>query len=380
MTFKVKVLSIDGGGIKGIVPAMILAEIEKRTETPICELFDMIAGTSTGGILALGLTKPNKDKNKAQFTAQELVDLYVTQGETIFQKRIDKKISSFQKNAIQTVLNAFGIDIDPEYLFSSRYGRSGKREVLNKWLGTTPIKDALTEILITSYATNLRMPFLFTSHLKKEQKYKKAENFRAVCEGYEMQQAALATSAAPTYFKPYPLYTPSQLEAMCMLVDGGVFANNPTSIAVIEAMKSYEMKTGDNISLDEILVVSLGTGRTNSQLNIDGIENWGQIKWIEPLINMVLNGQSEVVDYQMEQLLLTNSHISNQVRQYYRFQPRYAEIKARNYSVAKDDLVYVNDEMDNASKENIVNLVIAATKFIGTENHALDVLATQLIE
>ena len=71
MTFKTAILSIDGGGIKGIVPAMILAEIEKITRQPICKLFNFISGTSTGGILTLGLTIPSKsDSTKAQFTAE----------------------------------------------------------------------------------------------------------------------------------------------------------------------------------------------------------------------------------------------------------------------------------------------------------------------
>ena len=195
-----------------------------------------------------------------------------------------------------------------------------------------------------------------------------------------MRHAAMATSAAPTYFKPYPIDTPNYPEAMCMLVDGGVFANNPTSIAIIEAMKSYKIRTGDNVSLDDVLVVSLGTGKKNSQLNIEGIDNWGQIKWIEPLINMVFNGQSEAVDYQMEQLFLTNSYMNTQVKQYYRFQSRYSDMKKEGFSVGKDSLVYVNDEMDDASEDNIKNLGLAATKFIKTENYQLELVTNQLIK
>ena len=75
MSNPIKILSIDGGGIRGIIPAIILAEIEERTEKRVADLFDLIAGTSTGGILALGLTKPNEER-KPQYAARDLVDLY----------------------------------------------------------------------------------------------------------------------------------------------------------------------------------------------------------------------------------------------------------------------------------------------------------------
>src|SRR3712207_7174060 len=85
MPYKFKVLSIDGGGIRGMIPAKILAEIERRTGKRIFELFDLIAGTSTGGILALGLTKPNPQKpTEAHYSAEKLIDLYREEGEQVF--------------------------------------------------------------------------------------------------------------------------------------------------------------------------------------------------------------------------------------------------------------------------------------------------------
>lgn len=147
--------------------------------------------------------------------------------------------------------------------------------------GSTYIKEALTEVLITSYATNIRMPLFFTSNPKKEQEHKKSETFCVICEGYKMVQAALATSAAPTYFKPYVI-TSLNRRPVYTLIDGGVFANNPTSIAIIEAMNSYKLKTGEDIDLHEILVVSIGTGRKTRKLDIEDIESWGQLRWIDP--------------------------------------------------------------------------------------------------
>src|ERR687894_1010021 len=88
-----KVLSIDGGGIRGIIPAMILAEIEDRTGKRIAEMFDLVAGTSTGGILALGLTKPGQG-GKAEYSAESLIELYETEGGRIFDRTVWHRLHS----------------------------------------------------------------------------------------------------------------------------------------------------------------------------------------------------------------------------------------------------------------------------------------------
>ncbi len=376
MTFKATVLSIDGGGIKGIVPATILAEIEYRTKKNIHELFDLIAGTSTGGILALGLTVPISDENRvAKFEGAELVDLYKKEGEIIFKRRPEEKQNLFKdisKTGFNAALSKIAPDIkNPEDLFSPKYTRTGKMNVIKKYFGETLLQKALTEVVIISYCTNLKMPFLFTSQPRKEEEHK--ENFRIVCEGYTMQQAAMATSAAPTYFRPYVIPVIAGRDPDYTLIDGGVIANNPTSIAIIEIMNSYKIKTGENLSLDDILVVSLGTGGRSRKLDIKEIENWGKLKWGEPLINITLSGQSEIVDYQMEQLLSVNN---TQKKQYYRFQPQYPDIQTtgtqENYSV--------NDDMDDTSESNISTLEDVTSKFISNRNLILNSLCEELIK
>src|SRR2546421_11063200 len=90
----IKILSIDGGGIRGIIPATVLAEIEKRTKKPIAKLFDLIAGTSTGGIIALALTKPNYE-GKPEYQAQDVVDLYELKGQNIFHQSMWHRLNTF---------------------------------------------------------------------------------------------------------------------------------------------------------------------------------------------------------------------------------------------------------------------------------------------
>ena len=111
------ILSIDGGGIRGIIPAMILAEIERRTGRRIAEMFDLIAGTSTGGILALGLTVPHEQKrNKPRYRASQLVSFYEEDGKEIFH--------SFW----QDVVSLHG-------LMEERYPSEPIERVLRKYLG-----------------------------------------------------------------------------------------------------------------------------------------------------------------------------------------------------------------------------------------------------
>src|SRR5215204_3408835 len=122
-----KVLSIDGGGIRGIIPAMILAEIERRTGRFTSELFDSVAGTSTGGILALGLTKPGQG-GEPEYSAEERIELYETEGEEIFARPVWHRIHS-----------AGGVA-------EEKYPSTGIEGVAAKYFGDARLADALTEV------------------------------------------------------------------------------------------------------------------------------------------------------------------------------------------------------------------------------------------
>lgn len=376
MAFKFKVLSIDGGGIKGIIPAKILEVIERRTGKRIFELFDLIAGTSTGGILTLGLTKPKSDvPNTSEYKVEHLIDMYKQKGEKIFQRRPINPVQGTLFSTLKSILNQLKVNLEhPEDLFYSKYTQVGRADVIANYLGKkTPkqeekeevlIQDALTEVLITSYETQRRLPIFFTSNSEKETIN---NNFHRICQGITMYDAAMATSAAPTYFKPHLMNAFDEKTGAYTLIDGGVFANNPTTIAIIEAMNSYYLKTKESLKLDDILVISLGTGSLTREFSYDEIKNWGQIKWGEPLINVVLDSQSEVVAYQLEQLL--------QPQQYFRFQPQLSKIRD-DYG----NVIAANDDMDDASKLNIENLEAIADTFIRRNNNRLKTLMDLLVE
>jgi patatin-like phospholipase/acyl hydrolase len=317
-----KVLSIDGGGIRGIIPAMVLAEIEERSGKPIAETFDLIAGTSTGGILALGLAMPG-DSGKPRYAARDLIELYEDEGASIFSGRAG------------TIRN----------LFEERYPSAGVEEVLKEYFGDARLKDALTRVFVTSYEIQLRAPFFFRSERAKgDSDY-----------DFPMREVARATSAAPTYFEPAKVESRGPVEYYA-LVDGGVFANNPAMCAYVEATGILEERGSVAPGESDILVVSLGTGQLTDRLRYEKVTGWGLMEWARPLIDVVFDGVSDTVDFQLKQLL-----------------PR-GEDGLRRYCRFQSELVEVSDAMDDVTPENMRDLKLLAQTMIDSEEERLSEL------
>ncbi len=340
--FKKKILSIDGGGIRGILPAIILNYIEEQTKQRIATMFDLVAGTSTGGILALGLTKLNSDSSinrEPEYTARELVDFYTENGKKIFNEYIPTAVDD---------------------LVQPKFNPKGREEVLTDVFGKTSIEQALKQVFITSYDIELRLPVFFTNNPDLED----TQNLdcRKVCKGFTMAQAAMATSAAPTLFPPYKLDTVHRTsEGYYALVDGGIFANNPTALAMMEAEIAYRHQTGEDLHRSEILVVSLGTGSLTKRYRYKDVKDWGQLKWVVPLLSMVLDSQSEAVAYQLEQTMVTKGEHKN----YYRFQVPLSSENDR-------------DRIDNASAANLDYLKTLGKTLIEQRRKELDELCEAL--
>ena len=316
----IKVLSIDGGGIRGIIPAMILAEIERRSKKPIAGHFDLIAGTSSGGILALGLTVPGDD-GQPRYSAEDGIQLFSGGGGRIFSRSLWHKIHSVW-------------NVEQE-----KYRSDGIEEVFRAYFGDTRLKDALTELLITSYEIERRTPFFF--------KTTKAKDPDQPGYDFPMWQVARATSAAPTYFEPVKIEIddPSGYYA---LVDGGIFANNPAMCALAEASAMHPES--------EFLIASLGAGEFTQPLLYDHAKNWGLRRWAQPIVGISFDGTSATVDYQLTQLLPGS--------RYFRFQGKLNEC---------------NDDMDDADPANVRALQLLAAEIIATHDEALDRLCGQLV-
>jgi patatin-like phospholipase/acyl hydrolase len=316
-----KVLSIDGGGIRGVIPAAVLTEIETRTGRRIAELFDLIAGTSTGGILALGLVKPGEGGDP-QYTASQLGDLYSQEGPRIFSRPWWHTVAALDN------------------LADEKYASDGIESVLEKYFGEARLKDALTEVLVTSYELETREPWFFARH--------KARGDPA--DDFPMRFVARATSAAPTYFEPEEVKT---MRPSGGLVDGGVYANNPAMCAFVE------MKKLDPVN-EDILLASVGTGQHTDPIHYADAKGWGLAKWAVPILDVVFDGVSDTVDHQMS--VLCKESAAHDPR-YFRFQTK---------------LTNMTDDMDNASPANIAALKRKAQELIAEKSVELDTLCSAL--
>lgn len=316
-----KILSIDGGGIRGIIPAIILSEIESRTKNPISKSFDLIAGTSTGGIIALGLVKPDLE-GKPEHTAVDLVELYEKRGNEIFYQSLFRKINNLGN------------------LLDEKYPSENIERILHHYFKKTYLSESLTDVLITAYEIERRDTFFFKSSRARQAKNR----------NYLMRDAARATSAAPTYFEPKKIPT-EDLAEYYALVDGGVFANNPAMCAYVEAKTMFPQEK-------DFLVVSLGTGEVTKPIYYQNAKNWGVAQWAEPILNVVMDGVNDAVDYQLKMILPTHHE-----RKYFRFQVQLDE---------------GCDEMDNTNATYMRALKLYAEGLIKEQTDTLDVLCKLL--
>ena len=296
------ILSIDGGGIRGLIPATVLATIEERAQRPASELFDLFAGTSTGGILACALTVPGTDGAGPRWTAAELVGLYRTEGPKIFSRSIGRRVRSV------------------EGLLDEKYDDEELGRALGRYLGDAALGDARKPVLLTAYDLHDRETFFFKS-------------WRAEFSAVPMAVAAQATSVAPTYFEPLRL-------GETTLVDGGVFAGNPAMCAYAEAAR---LAPGE-----QSRVVSLGCGRLTRPIEHDDAKDWGLVEWVRPLIDVVFDGVSAAVSYQLDQLLGDRHH---------RFQVT---------------LDRASDDLDDASARNLELLAEHASELVAARTDELD--------
>jgi len=311
MARHVRVLSIDGGGIRGVIPAAVLTEIERRTSRTVPELFDLVAGTSTGGIIALALTAPG-EHGAPRWRASDLLDLYRREGEHIFSRSVWQRITS------------------AEGVLDEKYPADGLEAALSKYFGDVRLRDALTPVLVTAYELERRKPFFFRSR-------------RAAADpvyDFPMREAARATSAAPTYFEPPELVNEADGERYA-LVDGGVFANNPSMCAYAEILS--EDRGAD------VFVVSLGTGQLNRPIHYADAKDWGLLGWAKQIFNVVLDGVSDTTDYELEQLLGPERHARLQI-----------------------ELIGASDDLDDASPGNIANLETKARELIAGNDAEID--------
>jgi len=252
---ELRILCIDGGGIRGIIPATILVELEKRLGKPICELFHLIVGTSTGGILAAGLAK------KEPLPAETLLNIYLHRGSEIFKKHFFVGAGLYDPKYLANTLLPF---VKDDRLSTPHPGN---------------------ELMMTSLKEGI--PFLFKSWKARTEPQL----------DMPLVDAMVATSSAPAYFPPHEMNWDN---APRKFVDGGVFANNPV-ICAHAAVQGFEWKGG---APKTVFVLSLGTAQPAWDVDV----KW-TVDWLPHIIDILMTGPARAAAYQMSRILSPDNYV-----------------------------------------------------------------------
>jgi len=263
---KFRVLALDGGGIRGVLTAVLLDRLQQGYPKLLADRPDMItlyAGTSTGGILALGLADG--------LTPAQVRDLYVVNGKSIFD-------SSWARDVT-----------DVGGLAGSKYDNQELKKVLAETFGARKLGDLRRRVLIASF----RLDNEASDPKEHSWSPKFFHNFPGPDSDADalIADVAMETSAAPTYFPTYNGY-----------IDGGVIANNPGMAALAQALDGRNKPEERAASLEDLMLLSIGTGAALQYITGRNLD-WGDAQWIKPLISIMMDGSVGVADFQCRQLL-----------------------------------------------------------------------------
>lgn len=340
----IRVLTIEGGGVRGVIPTRLLIALESLSGRSMVDLFDVMVGTSTGGMLALGLATPDEDGGR-RYTARNVGDIYTSHGQSIFPRpasTLPRNLADAREWWSSASSNAAIFGHNPD-AGNARYSPEGIEEAFELYFGDTRLSEALLDVVITSYDVQTKSPVLFRSR-----------DARPENDGDPlMRDVARATSAAPTYFPPVQMDWDGIEDRL--LVDGGVFAKNPAMVGYIEGVnRARERGLADN----DVMVVSLGTGVPVRSENLTYKEfvsrSW--LKLAEDVFRAAEDGQAALHDEVLTTLI--GDH-------YWRFQTN-----------LKDTASYA---MDDVSDKNVEALKHLGDQLVGERLDDLNRLAKKLI-
>ena len=323
----VRILSIDSGGIRGLIPGVFLAELERLCQAPISTLFHMIAGTSTGGMLGMGLAKPERH------TAQQMVDFYLKYGPEIFQHSLSRK-----------ALTLGGY-------WSEHYNVVPLEKALDVCFGDSWLSDCALDCLVTAYNIEERKTHQFLTWKARGEGLKSqqvAGDF-----DYRIREVTRATTAAPSYFSPALIYNRSGHTRA--FIDGAVFASSPAQLALLAAKKLYP-------NARRFLIVSVGTGTTKRPIPYERAKKFGMLDWVRPVLDIQGDALEEGVDFALKRQLRRED--------YFRFQTHLDKFPDRSDGPS--------DNLDDASEENIERLQRRALEMIDSEREMLHRLVRRL--
>ena len=287
------VLSIDGGGVRGIIAARVLAELERRTQRRLSELFDLVAGTGSGGAIALALSTPRANGAGPRFGVSEIADFLRAEMPRIYGRRL--------RHRVRTLGGLIG----------PRYPGEELRSVLRSCFGDQRLDQATTPTLVTAYDVGAAKPFFFRS-------YPSDDDSEQVTRNDLTWEAAYATWAMPTYFPPLRLPLPGQATSAGFeryIVSGDVFASNPAACALADAQRLFTGRTQ--------LVISLGTARGEVENSGAYRGRRGSLGSAGPIMQATSAAQRDAVDFQLDCALPSR---------YFRFQGEDVSVRADDAS------------------------------------------------
>ncbi|KAG6508300.1 patatin-like protein 2 [Zingiber officinale] len=331
---RITILCIDGGGVRGLIPARIIEFLEKQLqeldggEARIADYFDVISGTSTGGLIATMLATPDEN-NKPLFAAKDIVDFYL--------QNCDKIFPQHRAGCLNPALNLL------DALTGPRYDGKFLRSKIQELLGDKKLSQTLTNVVIPTFDIKLLQPVFFSTFETQDIPLKNAR----------LSDICISTSAAPTYLPGhcFEIRDDQGNTRSFNLIDGGVAANNPTLVAMNQVTKQILKSNKDfesykPVDYSHFLVISIGTGEAKQEERYSAQESarWGLLGWLynrgkTPLLDIFTQASSGMVDIHASvvfQALESEGH--------------YLRIQA-------DTLTGVEASVDNSTKENLNNLV-----------------------
>lgn len=319
---KVRILSIDGGGIRGILPGVVLSQLEKKIQKKgkdenlrLSDMFDFMAGTSTGGILTLAYLTPNEE-NRPKLTADQAVNIYLDRGDEIFD------VSKWQK-----IKSGMGV-------LDEKFDAGELEEALKDTFKDIELSQLLKPCIISSYDIRNGKPHFFKQHKSSNEIY-----------NFKVRDVARATSAAPTYFETSRIK--NSLGTPYPLIDGGVFVNNPALVAYSEVRTMNFEGIKHLPTAKDMMIVSLGTGSTSQKYEYKKAKDWGAAGWIKPIIEIMMSGNAKTVHHHLDQIYKTLR--PQDMKDYHRLEP---------------ELIQADTAMDNGSIENMTKLKEDALSYI----------------
>jgi len=287
---KFRILSIDGGGLRGVVPLVILKKVEEITGKRITESFDLFAGTSTGGLISCAISiKDPLNPSQPLYTLDDIMDVYIKRGCEIFPQY------STLANAIHKVTD----------MFSPRYDTSGIEKVFRDVLKDYRLTDVMNNIIVGSYDLANNIPLFFKSRIARNDFARDAWLYD-VCR---------ATSAGPAYLPSYEFNYPYFGEhAGRNCIDGGVFVNNPSMAALAEFSKNFKYYLPDSsaekdIDYNNVFVLSLGTGSFTDHIRKAGSEYKGELYWAQHIVDVMMRGVNRATDYAMNEMMEPGNYL-----------------------------------------------------------------------